>query len=230
MNQQYDLTIQRQLNNRMSVEVGYIGRHMTHEFQPININTVPYMMTLGGQRFDNAYGQMVLAILRRQRWYGGGNCGGPTVAVSRRNRTTLLRGALVNRLTAPVSRTALRLSHPKKAANIPAANVWSLWSDLDNGCLQLPPLDDEHTLPGRILESSGAVDVRRSREHEPRLWKLQRHVLVLQDVDLAWPYLAVQLHLVQGVGHGVASPGHQSILGQRSLRSRPKLRLPALGS
>ena len=52
----------------MSVEVGYIGRHLTHEFQPIHINAVPYMMTLGGQRFDKAYGQMV--------WqYCGGNAG-----------------------------------------------------------------------------------------------------------------------------------------------------------
>ena len=68
MNQQYDLTIQRQLNNKMSVEVGYIGRHITHEFQPINVNAVPYMMTLGGQRFDKAYGQMVLQ-------YCGGNAG-----------------------------------------------------------------------------------------------------------------------------------------------------------
>ena len=32
---------------------------MTHEFQPLNINAVPYMMTKGGQRFAKAYGQMV---------------------------------------------------------------------------------------------------------------------------------------------------------------------------
>ncbi len=33
----------------MTVELGYIGRRITHEYQPININAVPYMMTKGGQ-------------------------------------------------------------------------------------------------------------------------------------------------------------------------------------
>jgi hypothetical protein len=35
--------------------VGYIGRRITHEYQPVNINAVPYMMTLGGQSFAKAY-------------------------------------------------------------------------------------------------------------------------------------------------------------------------------
>jgi len=34
MNQQFDLTIQRQISNKISVEFGYIGRKITHEFQP----------------------------------------------------------------------------------------------------------------------------------------------------------------------------------------------------
>src|SRR5262249_55716524 len=51
----FDFTIQRQINNMMSVEFGYIGRRITHEYQPININAVPYMMTLGGQTFAKAY-------------------------------------------------------------------------------------------------------------------------------------------------------------------------------
>ena len=36
-------------------EVGYIGRIMHDEYQPININSVPYMMTLGGQSFAQGY-------------------------------------------------------------------------------------------------------------------------------------------------------------------------------
>ena len=52
---QFDFTIQRQLSNKVSLELGYIGRRMTHEFQPININAVPYMMTRGGQSFAKAY-------------------------------------------------------------------------------------------------------------------------------------------------------------------------------
>src|SRR5271169_4941118 len=37
----FDLTIQRQLSRRLSVEFGYIGRRITHEYQPINLNAVP---------------------------------------------------------------------------------------------------------------------------------------------------------------------------------------------
>ncbi|MGH7869640.1 MAG: carboxypeptidase-like regulatory domain-containing protein, partial [Candidatus Dormibacteraceae bacterium] len=43
----FDLTYQRQLGHRLTMELGYIGRRISHEYQPVNINAVPYMMTLG---------------------------------------------------------------------------------------------------------------------------------------------------------------------------------------
>ena len=49
------LTIQRQLTRKVTLELGYIGRRITHEYQPINLNAVPTMMTLGGQQFAQAY-------------------------------------------------------------------------------------------------------------------------------------------------------------------------------
>jgi len=33
------------------MELGYIGRFINHEYQPFNVDAVPYMMTLGGQSF-----------------------------------------------------------------------------------------------------------------------------------------------------------------------------------
>src|SRR6202046_970704 len=56
----FDFTIQRQLNRKMALELGYIGRRITHEYQPININAVPYMTTMGGQQFKNAYANVVM--------------------------------------------------------------------------------------------------------------------------------------------------------------------------
>lgn len=50
-----DFTIQRQLTNRISLEMGYIGRYIHNEFQPVDLNVVPYMMALGGQSFESAY-------------------------------------------------------------------------------------------------------------------------------------------------------------------------------
>ena len=56
----FDLTIQRQLSRKVTLEVGYIGRRITHEYLPVNLNAVPYMMTQGGQQFAQAYKNVVL--------------------------------------------------------------------------------------------------------------------------------------------------------------------------
>ena len=45
----FDLTIQRKINRSQTLEVGYIGRLIHHEYQPVNLNAVPYMMVQGGQ-------------------------------------------------------------------------------------------------------------------------------------------------------------------------------------
>jgi hypothetical protein len=58
----FDFTIQRQLGNKFILELGYIGRRITHEYQPVNINAVPYMMTLGGQTFAQAYAAVETAM------------------------------------------------------------------------------------------------------------------------------------------------------------------------
>ena len=134
MNQQYDLTIQRQLSSKMSIEVGYIGRHMTHEFQPININAVPYMMTLGGQRFDKAYGQMVMQYCGGNAGMAGGNCAGNQGAVTAQPFfETALAGT--GYCTGFVNCTQAVASYEGNngTGNIGNANVWSLWSDLDGG-------------------------------------------------------------------------------------------------
>jgi hypothetical protein len=49
------ISIQRQLSAKSTLEVGYIGRIIRNEFQEINLDAVPTMMTLGGQTFANAW-------------------------------------------------------------------------------------------------------------------------------------------------------------------------------
>src|SRR5579864_5507511 len=50
-----DFTIQHQFSSKFSVEVGGISHWIHNELQNINLNTVPYMMTVGGQQFSAAY-------------------------------------------------------------------------------------------------------------------------------------------------------------------------------
>lgn len=51
----FTFTIQRELSQKMILEVGYMGRVIKNEFQEINLDAVPYMTTLGGQTFAQAY-------------------------------------------------------------------------------------------------------------------------------------------------------------------------------
>ena len=74
----FTLTFQRQLTNKVSLEVGYIGRIINNEYLPINLNAVPYMMTKGGQTFAKAYANTVIGYCGNGNVnnMGGGNCVG----------------------------------------------------------------------------------------------------------------------------------------------------------
>ena len=90
-----NLTIQRQLSRKVILEVGYIGRRITHEYQPINLNAVPYMMTQGGQQFAQAYKNVVLQLCGGVQGLAGGGCngngaGGPLAAASVTDRKSVV--------------------------------------------------------------------------------------------------------------------------------------------
>jgi len=143
-----DFTIQRQLSSKVTMELGYIGRFIHHEYQPININAVPYMMRVGGQRFDQAYANMMIQ-------YCGGlaNLAGTLCAANPANVTpqpffeAALGGPSSAYCSGHGSCTAAVIAN--EAGNLvtdvnndgtfaPLANVWSLWSDLDNGAFIFP--------------------------------------------------------------------------------------------
>lgn len=58
----FTISIQRQLNSKMILEVGYIGRKITNETMETDLDAVPYMMTLSGQSFAQAYAQTYTSI------------------------------------------------------------------------------------------------------------------------------------------------------------------------
>jgi len=69
-----DLTIQRELPGRWILEVGYIGRRLRNEYQPIDISAVPYMLTLGGQSFAQAWAALYQQVnngqpIAAQPWF-----------------------------------------------------------------------------------------------------------------------------------------------------------------
>ncbi|MFZ0730840.1 MAG: carboxypeptidase-like regulatory domain-containing protein [Candidatus Sulfotelmatobacter sp.] len=145
----FDFTIQRQLHRGLTLELGYIGRRIEHEYQPININAVPYMMTMGGQRFDKAYANMMVQYCGGIANLAGTLCTPNAGAVSNQpffeaalagtgycnGFTSCTQAVLANEgvngtgnlVTSNTSATSPVTTYS------PLANVWSFWSDLDGG-------------------------------------------------------------------------------------------------
>jgi hypothetical protein len=166
MSQQFDLTVQRQINNKTTVEFGYMGRKYTHDLQSINLNAVPYMMTMGGQTFAKAFGQMVWQYCGGAAGLAAGNCGGYNKNVVAPNSLTpqpFFEAALGGKSSAYcagyASCTAAVAAKEgiTGTGNIPGNAVWSLWSDLDNGAFVFPRSMMNTPIPGNPLGQSGQL-------------------------------------------------------------------------
>jgi hypothetical protein len=135
----FDLTIQRQLSNKFLLEVGYIGRRITHEYQPININAVPYMMTKGGQTFAQAYANVEKAMGCATSFAA---CAAtpatqfPNVAPQPFFEAALSGTGYCNGFTSCTAAVIANEGGP--GGNLATQSVWSLWSDLDNGGFNFP--------------------------------------------------------------------------------------------
>src|SRR5262249_12098978 len=56
------VTLQRQISKTMTMERGYVGRRIRNELSALNLDAVPYMLTLGGQTFANAFANTYFAV------------------------------------------------------------------------------------------------------------------------------------------------------------------------
>jgi len=163
MSYQFDLTLQRQITNKVTVEFGYIGRKISHEFQPINLNAIPYMMTLGGQSFAKAYGQMVWQFCGGNAGLAGGNCAGIDA------NGNVVPAQLAAVASQPFFQAALNPAYcsgfancaqavaSKEADNIKNARVWTIWSDLDGGAFNFPRSMMNTAIPGSPFGSQGQL-------------------------------------------------------------------------
>src|SRR5205085_709302 len=150
-----DFTIQRQVGRNLTFEAGYIGRYIKHEYQPLNVNAVPYMMTLGGQRFDKAYANMLLQYCGGFAGLAGGGCNAPKGAFALTPqpffeaalKPTGYCAGFANCTTAVAANEGVN-----GTGNLNTESVWSLWSDLDGGGIGGGP--GGSTVPGFIFPRS----------------------------------------------------------------------------
>jgi hypothetical protein len=54
----FTVTVQREISQHINLEVGYIGKIIKNEYMLMNLDAVPYMTTLGGETFAQAYAQV----------------------------------------------------------------------------------------------------------------------------------------------------------------------------
>ena len=148
----FDLTIQRQINQKSLIEVGYIGRLIHHEYQPINLNAVPYMMSSGGQAFEAAYAALETALGCATSEAACGANGTPTVSPQPFFESALAGTGYCNGFT---SCTAAVLSN--EYANLTQQAVWNIWSDLDNGGFNFPRSMQNTPIPGSANGGSGQM-------------------------------------------------------------------------
>lgn len=128
----FNLSIQRQINRKMLIEVGYIGRLIHHEYIMKNPNPVPYMMSLGGQTFEAAYIAIETAFGCTTSASLCSTSATPTVAPQPFFETAL-GGATSSYCSAFASCTAAVIS--KQGSKFRAQQMFSLWQALDNNVL-----------------------------------------------------------------------------------------------
>ncbi len=113
----FDVTIQRQLSNKVSLEAGYIGRIIKNEFQLINLDAVPTMMTLNGQSFANAFASIYQQV-----------SSGATSFATQPFFESAMGGAASGYCAGYGTCTAAVAA--KQASQIKATQVYTLWSQL----------------------------------------------------------------------------------------------------
>ena len=120
----FDLTIQREISSKATIEVGYIGRLINNELQNINLDAVPYMTTLGGQSFAQAYAVLFTSICGLQFACANNTYTGPAQPFFE----AALGGPTSAFCTGSANCTAAVIK--SQGTNLKSGSVYDLWSGL----------------------------------------------------------------------------------------------------
>lgn len=157
---QFDVTIQRELSPKVKIEVGYLGVRIRDEQMWFNLDSVPYMTTLGGQSFAQAFANIYQAMssgqtaaaLQPQPFFetalGGprstycANAASCTAALASNQRNNILTTHVYDLWTAMNSAPGWILgrtmpsSNPTQVSVLPISNGWS-WGNYNAGFVSL---------------------------------------------------------------------------------------------
>ncbi|HEU5452252.1 MAG TPA: carboxypeptidase-like regulatory domain-containing protein [Terriglobales bacterium] len=158
-----DFTIQRQIGTRTTLEVGYIGRLIRHEFYGVNVNGVPYMMTMGGQQFQHAYANVETAL--GCLTYAGCGAAVPSKKDDPAGYTAYISSLPVQPFFEAAIAPAYCVGYTsctaavvdKQLSRFENQQVWSMWSSLDNGNFNFPRTMLNTPIPGSANGANGQI-------------------------------------------------------------------------
>jgi hypothetical protein len=127
----FDLTIQHQFSRKISVEFGGISRWVHNELLSVNLNSVPYMMTMGGQQFKTAYANIEKAMGCATSVTA---CNAATPGTTSVAPQPFFEAALAGTgFPCTPSCTQGLINNPTLFGNLQSQAVFSLWTALDTG-------------------------------------------------------------------------------------------------
>jgi hypothetical protein len=127
----FNLSIQRQVNRKMLVEVGYIGRDLHHEYLQLNPNQVPYNLSQGGQTFESAYIAIETALGCTISAARCATSTAPTTAVGPITPQAFFETALAGSYCTGYS-SCTQAVLTKQLSKFRAQQIFALWQALDN--------------------------------------------------------------------------------------------------
>lgn len=160
----FNFSIERQVNRKMMVEVGYVGRLIHHELTDVNPNQVPYMYTYGGQSFVSAYDAIEGAFgctqsnSLCQATYTAANSTSPKswpIVPAQPFFEAALGGVNSAYCTGYPSCTAAVVA--KQASNFVNQRVFTIWSALDDGPFVFPRTMWQTPIPGQNYGANGQL-------------------------------------------------------------------------
>ena len=123
------VTIQRSFSPKLLLEVGYIGRKISNEFQEINIDALPMMTTLGGQTFAQAYAAVYTEYCGLQGASAPATCNKNAAAVTNQPFFEAALGGATSAYCA-AAESCTKAVVAAEGSNIATTNVYSLWTDI----------------------------------------------------------------------------------------------------
>ena len=155
----FNFTIQRAFASKLVLEAGYIGRTIKNEFQEINMDPIPWMTTLNGQSFAQAWAGVYNQICSGQ----GPVCAPVTSTITAQPFFEAAMGGPTSAYCAGnASCTAAVVKN--QVTNIRTTNAYNAWVNLS----QQPGWTLGRTLlaqPGAGQQLSGAFDFINSYGH-----------------------------------------------------------------